>query len=88
MTDAVSGRLPDRKEAEVRRMLEIPHPPVPADLAERAIAHGRRLVRRRLLLRRTLWALLLAAVVAVAIWAAMDWPTPAPLNVTPPLESW
>ena len=38
---AVRGRsgppsrwLPDRKETEVRRMLDVPHPPAPSDLAE------------------------------------------------------
>ncbi|MGW7005430.1 hypothetical protein ACWGCW_22155 [Streptomyces sp. NPDC054933] len=88
MTEAVSGRLPDRKEVEVRRMLEVPHPPVPADLAERAAAVGRRLLRRRRLLRLALYAVLLAAAVAFTVWAATKWPTPPPTNVTPPLRSW
>lgn len=80
---------PDRKEDEVRRMLETRHPPVPADLAERAAEHGTRLLRRHRALRRAAWLLLVAAVIAFAIWAAAaePWVTP-PTKTTPPLEGW
>jgi ferric-dicitrate binding protein FerR (iron transport regulator) len=90
VTGAVSGplpdRLPDRKEAEVRRMLTAPRPPVPADLAARAAARGRRLLHRRRLLRLALCAVLLAAAVALGVWVAARWPTPP--SDPPPLGSW
>jgi ferric-dicitrate binding protein FerR (iron transport regulator) len=79
----------DRKEDEVRRMLEARHPAVPADLAARATEHGTRLLRRRRAVRRAAWLLLMAAAIAFAIWAAMaePWGTP-PTQTTPPLEGW
>ncbi|MET7618240.1 hypothetical protein [Streptomyces sp. NPDC005408] len=79
----------ERKEAEVRRMLETRHPPVPADLAARATEHGTRLLRRHRALRRALWLLLVAAVIAFAVWAAVaqPWAT-SPADTTPPLEGW
>ena len=86
MSGAVSGPLPDRKEAEVRRMLTTPHPPVPADLAARAAARGRRLLHRRRLLRLALCAVLLTAAVALGVWVAARWPAP-PGNPAP-LGGW
>ncbi|MEU3313128.1 hypothetical protein ACGFY6_07640 [Streptomyces sp. NPDC048387] len=79
----------DRKEAQVRRLLEGPHPAVPAGLASAAAARGRRLLRRRRALRRLGWAVLWAAAVAFAVWAALThpWATP-PSHVSPPLEGW
>ncbi|MEV7420532.1 hypothetical protein [Streptomyces sp. NPDC089919] len=81
--------LPDRKELEVRRLLEGPHPVVPADLAPTAAARGARLLRRRQALRRAGWTLLLAAAVAFTVWASLTrpWVTP-PSTVAPPLEGW
>ncbi|WP_443072358.1 hypothetical protein [Streptomyces sp. RPT161] len=86
MSGAVSGPLPDRKEAEVRRMLTGAHPPVPADLAARAANRGHRLLRRRRLLRLALCAVLLAAAVAAGMWVAARWPTPP--SPPAPLGSW
>ncbi|MGW2667455.1 hypothetical protein ACWC5F_05245 [Streptomyces sp. NPDC001272] len=79
----------DRKEAQVRQLLEGPHPAVPAGLASAAAARGRRLLRRRRALRRLGWAVLWAVAVAFAVWAALThpWVTP-PSHVSPPLEGW
>ncbi|WP_405601475.1 hypothetical protein OG741_25160 [Streptomyces sp. NBC_01410] len=83
----MSGR--ERKETAVRRMLETPHPPVPADLAARAAEHGTRLLRRHRALRRALWLLLVAAAIAFALWATVAQPwVVAPSGTTPPLEGW
>ncbi|MGP4003224.1 hypothetical protein [Streptomyces sp. 8N706] len=82
--------LPDRKEDEVRRMLEgQPHPVVPPDLAARAAQRGRRIDGHRRVLRAVGWALLLAAAVAFAVWAAVaqPWVVP-PTDTTPPLGGW
>jgi ferric-dicitrate binding protein FerR (iron transport regulator) len=78
-----------RKEAQVRALLEGPHPVVPAGLAAAAAAHGRRLLRRRRALRRFGWTLLCAAALAFTVWAALTrpWVTP-PSQVSPPLEGW
>ncbi|MFI0814751.1 hypothetical protein ACH4TX_06510 [Streptomyces sp. NPDC021098] len=81
--------FPDRKEDQVRRMLEGPHPVLPPDLAGRAAGRGRRLLRRRRAARTVGWAVLLAAVLAFAVWAAVvhPWAGP-PTDTTPPLEGW
>ncbi|MEU3463710.1 hypothetical protein ABZ721_27645 [Streptomyces sp. NPDC006733] len=79
---------PDRKEEEVRRILDTPHPYVPAELAERAAARGRRILRRRRALHRLLWLLLLAAIVAGVVLAVLRWPDPQPLGTTPPVDTW
>ncbi|MGX1880915.1 hypothetical protein [Streptomyces sp. NPDC055287] len=81
--------FPDRKQDEVRRMLEGAHPPVPADLGPRAAGRGARLLRRRMLARRLMWLLLGLAVVAFTVWAVLEqpWVTP-PSEVAPPLEGW
>jgi hypothetical protein len=78
-------RPPDRKENEVRRMLETPHPPAPSDLAERAMTKGRRLLRRRRVRRTLSWLLLLAVVAAAAVAAVAYRHGPQPADVTPPL---
>ena len=79
----------DRKEDEVRRMLETRHPQVPADLAARAAAQGTRLLRRHRAVRRAAWLLLIAAAIAFAVWAVLAEPWVAPpTNTTPPLEGW
>lgn len=79
----------DRKEDEVRRMLETRPPLVPPDLATRAAEHGTRLLRRHQALRRAAWLLLVAAAIAFAVWASLaePWVTP-PSDTTPPLEGW
>ncbi|MGW0565350.1 hypothetical protein ACWDZ4_33320 [Streptomyces sp. NPDC003016] len=79
--------FPDRKQDEVRRMLEGAHPPVPADLGPRAAERGARVLRRRRRVRRLLWLLLVVAVVAFAVWASVEQPWVAPpTEVAPPLE--
>ncbi|MFJ4919757.1 hypothetical protein [Streptomyces sp. NPDC088725] len=76
-----------RKEDAVRRMLDLPRPAVPADLAVRATARGARLLRRRRAVRRALWWLLAAAVIVFVVWASVTDPWPAPpAGTTPPLE--
>ncbi|MFD9488120.1 hypothetical protein [Streptomyces sp. NPDC059991] len=79
--------LPDRKEAEVRRLLEGPHPPVPAELALRAAESGLRLLRRRRAARRLMWLVIVAAAVVFAVWASRVHPWVAPPStVAPPVE--
>ncbi|MFD6873639.1 MULTISPECIES: hypothetical protein [unclassified Streptomyces] len=79
----------DRKEDQVRKLMEGPHPAVPAGLAAAAATHGRRLLRRRRALRRLGWSVLFAAAVAFTVWASLTrpWVTP-PSGVSPPLEGW
>lgn len=79
---------PDRKEEEVRRLLDTPHPHVPAELAEQAAERGRRILRRRRVVHRLLWLLLFAAVVTGLVLAVLEWPDPAPLDTTPPVDTW
>ncbi|MEV6671691.1 hypothetical protein [Streptomyces sp. NPDC051162] len=79
----------DRKEDEIRRMLERPHPAVPPDLALRAAEQGRRLLRRRRVLRAVAWGVLLVALAAFCVWAATARPwAPPPADVAPPLRGW
>jgi ferric-dicitrate binding protein FerR (iron transport regulator) len=73
----------DRKEEQVRRLLDTPHPAVATDLAARAADRGRRLLRRRRSAHLVLWVLLLAAVITAVVLLAMWWPTPDPLDTTP-----
>lgn len=81
--------LPDRKEDEVRRMLEGPHPAVSPDLAAHAAIRGRRMLTRQRAVRAAGWALLLALIVAFAVWAALAQPWIAPpADTTPPLDGW
>ncbi|MFC8533982.1 hypothetical protein ACFUJY_08490 [Streptomyces sp. NPDC057249] len=75
-----------RREDEVRRMLEGPHPQVPAELAASAAERGARLLRRRRTLRR-LWVLV-AAVAVCAVWALTARPWEGPPAQAPPVESW
>ncbi|MCP9206083.1 hypothetical protein [Streptomyces cucumeris] len=79
----------DRKEDEVRRLMEGPHPLLPPDLADRAAGRGQRILRRRRAVRAVGWVLLFAAVVAFGVWAAIvePWTLP-PTDTTPPLEGW
>ncbi|MEV0000033.1 hypothetical protein [Streptomyces sp. NPDC050848] len=81
------SRYGDRED-EVRRMLESPHPQVPADLAARAVARGTRLLHRDRAVRRALWALVVAAVLVFAVWASVDEPWQGPAETTPPVEGW
>lgn len=68
----------DRKEDEVRRMLDLRHPPLPPGLAARAAARGGRALRRRRAVRAVGWALLAAGTVAFCVWAALVEPWSAP----------
>lgn len=78
-----------RKEDEVRRMLDLPHPPVPVDLTARASALGTRILNRRRTARLLLWLLVAVAVVAFTVWASVAEPwTVPPSDTTPPLEGW
>ena len=66
--------LPNRRDDEVRRLLDTPHPAVPIDLAYRAILRGRRMLRRRRILHTVALTLLAAAVLAGIVLAAVFWP--------------
>ncbi|WP_455352816.1 hypothetical protein [Streptomyces sp. SYSU K217416] len=80
---------PDRKEDEVRRMLEGPHPAVPAELAGHAAERGHRILRRHRAAMRLLWLLLVVAATAFAVWAALAEPWLEPSSdIAPPLEGW
>jgi hypothetical protein len=78
----------DRKEAEVRRLLEAPpHPRVPEELVSRAVARGGRRLRHARAVRRAGWLLLTAAGIAFAVWASAAEPwTPPPSGTTPVVE--
>ncbi|WP_171052950.1 hypothetical protein [Streptomyces marianii] len=79
---------PERREEEVRRMLDAPHPLVPADLHVRAAHRGARLRRRRRTLHHVGCVLLLVAI-AFAMWAVAvePWVVP-PSATTPEIEGW
>ncbi|MFJ8850089.1 hypothetical protein [Streptomyces sp. NPDC102437] len=76
------------REDEVRRMLDGPHPQVPADLARRASQRGGRMLRRRLFVRRLMLVLAGVAVVAFTVWAMAVHPWEVPPAETTPLEGW
>ncbi|WP_405586786.1 hypothetical protein [Streptomyces sp. NBC_01190] len=69
--------VPNRRDDEVRRLLDTPHPVVPADLGARAMRRGRRIVRRRRALHTTLWLLLTAALLTALALTITFWPHPA-----------
>ncbi|MFE0625534.1 hypothetical protein ACFW3D_01025 [Streptomyces sp. NPDC058864] len=73
----------DRKEDEVRRLLDGPHPGVPVDLAPRAAERGRRVLARRRVVHAVLWALLVVGVVVAIVLAVRWWPAAQPLDTTP-----
>ncbi|MBT2386958.1 hypothetical protein [Streptomyces sp. ISL-11] len=79
----------DRAEEEVRRMLDVPRPPVPPGLVTRSAGRGRAILRRRRAVRAVAWVLLVAAVTAFCVWAAVAEPWAAPpRGTTPPLRGW
>ncbi|MDQ0950006.1 ferric-dicitrate binding protein FerR (iron transport regulator) [Streptomyces phaeochromogenes] len=78
-----------RREADVRRILEEPQPPVPPDLYGEALRRGGRMLRRRTAARRLFWLLLFAAAVAFVVWASLTQPwVEPPSETTPPLTGW
>ncbi|WP_069814712.1 hypothetical protein [Streptomyces sp. TP-A0874] len=79
---------PDRKETEVRRMLEGPYPPVPADLVARAVARGERLLVRRRVALAALCLLLAVGLAALLVWALRAHPWEVPADTTPPVDTW
>ncbi|WP_166628840.1 hypothetical protein [Streptomyces sp. GC420] len=81
--------VPDHGEAEVRRLLDGPHPAVPPDLGRAAAERGERLLRGRRLRRRLTWLLLFAAFVALVVWTSVNDPwAEDPIDTTPPLVGW
>ncbi|MFF3288008.1 hypothetical protein [Streptomyces sp. NPDC003023] len=80
---------PERKEDEVRRMMDTAHPVVPPGLGPRAAEQGARRLRRHRAARRAWILLLVAAVIACVVWATVTqpWVVP-PSETTPPLEGW
>ncbi|MFI1209162.1 hypothetical protein ACH4UV_16305 [Streptomyces sp. NPDC020802] len=79
----------NRREADVRRILEEPQPPVPPELYPEAVRRGGRMLRRRRAALLLIWLLLLAAAVTFVVWAsiAQPWVEP-PSETTPPLTGW
>lgn len=73
--------LPNRRDDEVRRLLDTPHPVVPVDLAARAAVRGRRILHRRRITHAVLWTLVVAAAVAGIVLAVMLWPNGDATNV-------
>jgi hypothetical protein len=80
--------LPNRRDDEVRRLLDTPHPVVPLDLTARAMTRGRRIARRRRIVQLALWTLLLAALVAGVVLAVLYWPQDDPATTTPDGNWW
>ncbi|MFD5771282.1 hypothetical protein ACFWIN_36365 [Streptomyces sp. NPDC127049] len=73
------------KEEAVRRLLDTPHPRVPAGLGARAAERGGRMRRRERAVRRTCGALAGLAALALTVWAAEARPwEPPPAATTPP----
>lgn len=81
-------RLPDRKEIEVRRLLEAQPRPLPADLADRALAQGNRMLRRRHAVLVAAWAVLVSALLVLAVWVAVAEPWDPPPPDTTPTIGW
>jgi len=79
--------LPNRRDDEVRRLLDTPHPVVPIDLTSRAAVRGRGILRRRRAFHTALWALLLAAAIAGIVLAVLFWPD-HPSPTTPGDNTW
>jgi len=81
--------LPNRRDDEVRRLLDTPHPAVPVDLPARAMLRGRRTLHRRRMIRLMVWTMLLTAVVAGVVVAVLMWPdTATSSGVSGPRDSW
>ncbi|WP_156723295.1 hypothetical protein [Streptomyces apocyni] len=80
---------PDRKEVQIRRILDGPPPAVPPRMYADAVRRGGRLLRRRRWTRRLAWVLFTLALLALVIWASLEqpWVVP-PSETTPPLTGW
>ncbi|WP_329455959.1 hypothetical protein [Streptomyces sp. NBC_01497] len=72
------------KEDQVRRMLDLPHPPVPPGLALRAARRGTRIAHRRRVTRTAVMLTLLVAVAVFLTWLAVADPWAAPPSVIAP----
>jgi hypothetical protein len=79
--------LPNRRDDEVRRLLDTPHPAVPIDLVFRAIIRGRRTLRRRRITHAVLLVLLGAAVLTGIVLSVLFWPHD-PATHVPTEGSW
>ncbi|MEU9604726.1 hypothetical protein [Streptomyces sp. NPDC048057] len=76
-----------RRQQNVRRMLDAHHPPLPHDVAVRAVERGDRMQRRRRAARAVAWVLVLALIAVLTVWAATVSPWEAgPRATTPPVE--
>ncbi|MFI6939551.1 hypothetical protein ACIBI4_09780 [Streptomyces sp. NPDC050418] len=82
--------MSDRKENEVRRLLDAgPAPVVPADLLDEVVHRGARLLRRRVVVRRLVWWAVFLGFLAFVVWVSVADPfVPPPSEVTPPLQGW
>jgi ferric-dicitrate binding protein FerR (iron transport regulator) len=81
-------RPPDRKEHEARALLVSVAPaPVPAEVTERALVRGERMMRRRRVVQLALWAFF-AAALGFAVWAAVAEPWLGPPSTTTPPAGW
>ncbi|MFI1827229.1 hypothetical protein ACH41E_12400 [Streptomyces sp. NPDC020412] len=76
-----------RRQQNVRRMLAGHHPPLPHDIAARAVERGHRMQRRRRAAQAAAWVLVLALIAVLTVWAATASPWEAgPRATTPPVE--
>lgn len=79
----------DRREEEVRRLMDGPHPHVPPDFAHAAIARGQRALRRRRLARHVGVMLGLAVILVFTVWAVNTQPWQGDSRpTTPPGIGW
>ena len=79
----------DRREEEVRRLMDGPHPQVPPDFAHTAIVRGQRVLRRRRLTRHISVVVGLAVLLVFTVWAVhtQPWQTDT-TPTTPPGIGW
>ncbi|MDK1472653.1 hypothetical protein QNO07_04300 [Streptomyces sp. 549] len=79
----------ERKEQQVRQLMDGPRPAVPPELGSQAADIGRRRLHRRRAALAALWTVLTLATAVFCVWAAVTRPWEAPPDmVTPPLYGW